>query len=219
MVVKRISRRRKKSSSPRKRSRRKSKQKKKSRVRRRSKNKLEGGTSGRTRRRPGIGVVARVPGNIISALGNVRDKNKTALLKDWEKSVNKEEFARYGTGDDARKKMLAAARTWKQAQTVDKVKKFGRKIRGKTYVLLVKKNVAEGSTCVYKPKDEDKNYEYWVNLIEEVVPPLLLPLRADQLMSDQGMKAAEEDKEDKEERDRLNVIAQTKLLRESRMVD
>lgn len=166
MVVKRISRRRKKSSSPRRKSRRKSKQKKRSRVRRRSKNKLEGGTSGRTRRRkPGIGVVARVPGNIISALGDVRDKNKTALLKDWEKSVNKEEFASYGTGDDARKKMLAAARRWKQAQTVDKVKEVGRKIRGKTRVLLVKKNEEEGSTCVYEPKDKEMNFENLQNML------------------------------------------------------
>ena len=163
MVVKRISRRRKKSSSPRRKSRRKSKQKKRSRVRRRSKNKLEGGTSGRSaaarRAKTAIGAVARVPGKIISALGDVRDKNKTALLEDWKENVNSEVFESYVTGDDAIKKMLAAARKWKQAQTVDEVKKVGRKIRGKTYVLLVKKNEEEGSTCVYKPKDTSMTFE------------------------------------------------------------
>ena len=168
MVVKRISRRRKKSSSPRRKSRRKSKQKKRSRVRRRSKNKLEGGAAPRRRAlraKKAIGDVVRLPDKIITALNNAKDEKETALLEDWEKSVNKEEFARYGTGDDARKKMLAAARTWKQAQTVDKVKKDGRKIRGKTRVLLVKKNAVEGSTCVYKPKDTAMSFEDLQNML------------------------------------------------------
>ena len=167
MVVKRISRRRKKSSSPRRKSRRKSKQKKRSRVRRRSKNKLEGGAAGRRalRAKKAIGAVTRLPEKVITALNDAKDEKETALLEDWGKSVNKEEFASYGTGDDARKKMLADARKWKQAQTVDNVKKVGRKIRGKTYILLVKKNKKDGSTCVYKPKNEKMTFKDLQNML------------------------------------------------------
>jgi hypothetical protein len=188
MVVKRISRRRKKSSSPRKRSRRrsrrKSKQKKRSRVkkksvRRRSKNKLEGGTgffakiqkkqdaateqllSEYAKSNPGVGR----SGQLVAARQWRADQKK----KKKEDAAN-ERKATLALWDDQFKKGVEDAKDSIEKQKVENLKnlkKTGLEIRGKTYVLLVKKNEDEGSTCVYKLKNEKITFEKLVSLFKQ----------------------------------------------------
>ena len=195
MVVKRISRRRKKSSSPRRKSRRKSKQKKRSHVkkksvRRRSKNKLEGGTSLlnkiRTnqdaataqllseyeRENPGVDSSMTFPENIVAAREWKEGQKKKQ--KDDAAKKRKDDLALLGEQFKQGVKDAKDSIEEQRAQDLKNLKKTGRKIRGKTYVLLVKKNVKEGSTCVYKPKDEGMTFEDLVEMIEQTgaMPPI-----------------------------------------------
>ena len=183
MVVKRISRRRKKSSSPRKRSRRrsrrKSKQKKRSRVRRRSKNKLEGGTgffakiqkkqdaateqllSKYENSNPGVGR----SGQLVAARKWDTEQKKIQKVAAAEKRK-----ATLALWDDQFKKGVEDAKDSIEKQKVENLKnlkKTGLEIRGKTYVLLVKKNEDEGSTCVYKLKNEKITFEKLVSLFKK----------------------------------------------------
>tara|TARA_B110001450_G_C17447786_1_gene410726 strand:+ start:94 stop:726 length:633 start_codon:yes stop_codon:yes gene_type:complete len=182
MVVKRISRRRKKSSSPRRKSRRKSKQKKRSRVRRRSKNKLEGGASLLDKIRNKQDTAT---GNLLSEYENSHPEAATQLTthpekmdaaRKWKAEQKKEQKVAAATkrkddlallGDQFKQGVEDAKDSIKKqrAKDLNNLKKTRFAIRGKTRVLLVKKNEEEGSTCVYEPKDKEMTFEDLQNML------------------------------------------------------
>ena len=189
MVVKRISRRRKKSSSPRRKSRRKSKQKKRSRVkkksvRRRSKNKLEGGANL-------LDKIRNTQDEATEKLLKKYEESNPAVATETQTHSEKMDAARKWKAKQKKEQKVAAAKKRKddlaifgdqfkqgvedakdsikkqRAKDLNNLKKTGFAIRGKTRVLLVKKNGKEGSTCVYKPKDEDMSFETLAKMIEQ----------------------------------------------------
>ena len=191
MVVKRISRRRKKSSSPRKRSRRKSKQKKRSRVRRRSKNKLEGGDNPFTR---GIGVVKEKVAKKVKQ-DELDLISRYELYKSGGEGAWIDDISAVTFGNLSHSEKMITVRKWNKLQAGKKRKEdlvsFGQKFKkgvtdagtsiktksakdfnallGKPYVLLVK-NEEGGSTCVYKPQHHRSDYEYWDEQITNMIP-------------------------------------------------
>ena len=191
MVVKRISRRRKKSSSPRRKSRRKSKQKKRSRVRRRSKNKLEGGDNPFTR---GIGVVKEKVAKKVKQ-DELDLISRYELYKSDGEGAWIDDISAVTFGNLSHSEKMITVRKWNKLQAGKKRKEdlvsFGQKFKkgvtdagtsiktksakdfnallGKPYVLLVK-NEEGGSTCVYKPQHHRSDYEYWYEQITNMIP-------------------------------------------------